>query len=129
MIFEYFFWHYANLSLKYFNEFLYSQSLLIPTAKHFLNLQNWHRLRLSLITKHFPSRKHRYSICFWMLRRKNPYEKLFLIVCNDANKENFHFFKILKIHYLTTLTRRYTVVISWKKKKQVIFYRFSWMIP
>lgn len=51
---------------------MYLQSLLIPTAKHFLNLQYWHRFRFSLITKHFPSRKQRYSICFWMLRRKNP---------------------------------------------------------
>lgn len=51
---------------------VYSQSLLIPTAKHFLNLQYWHRFRFSLITKHLPSRKQRYSICFWMLRRKNP---------------------------------------------------------
>lgn len=51
---------------------LYLQSLLIPTAKHFLNLQYWHRFLFSLITKHLPSRKHRYSICFWMLRRKNP---------------------------------------------------------
>lgn len=60
------------LMRKLFND---SQSLLIPTAKHFLNLQNWHRLRFSRITKHFPSRRQRYSICFWMLRRKNPWKK------------------------------------------------------
>jgi len=50
----------------------HSQSRDIPTAKHFLNLQYWHLFRFSRYTMHFPSRKHRYSICFWMLRRKNP---------------------------------------------------------
>lgn len=54
---------------------LYLQSRLIPTAKHFLNRQYWHRFRFNRITKHFPSRKHRYSICFWMLRRKKPCRK------------------------------------------------------
>lgn len=53
---------------------LYSQSLDIPTERHFLNLQYWHRFRLSRITRHFPSRKHRYSICFWMLLLKNPWK-------------------------------------------------------
>lgn len=49
-----------------------TESLDIPTAKHFLNLQYWHRFRFSRITRHFPSRRHRYSICFWILRRKKP---------------------------------------------------------
>ena len=38
----------------------------------FLKRQYWHRLRFSRITKHLPSRRQRYSICFWMLRRKKP---------------------------------------------------------
>lgn len=50
----------------------YLQSRLIPTAKHFLKRQYWHRFRFKRMTKHLPSRKHRYSICFWMLRRKKP---------------------------------------------------------
>lgn len=50
----------------------YSQSRLMPTDRHFLNLQYWQRLRFKRITMHLASRRHRYSICFWMLRRKNP---------------------------------------------------------
>jgi hypothetical protein len=83
----------------------YSQSLLIPTAKHFLNLQYWHRFLFSLITKHLPSRKQRYSICFWMLRRKNPWK--FIII----HMWWIHCAQIFA-PYLTTLARRHTVMIS-----------------
>ena len=48
------------------------QSRDMPTKRHFLKRQYWQRLRFSRITRHFPSRKQRYSICFWMLRRKKP---------------------------------------------------------
>jgi len=51
------------------------QSLDIPTAMHFWNRQNWHRLRLRRITWHLPSLRQRYSICFCMLRRKNPWKE------------------------------------------------------
>nr|CAD7575608.1 unnamed protein product [Timema californicum] len=51
---------------------MYLQSLDIPTARHFLKRQYWHLLRFSLITRHLPSRRQRYSICFWMLRLKKP---------------------------------------------------------
>lgn len=44
----------------------------MPAERHFLKRQYWQRLRFSLMTRHLPSRKQRYSICFWMLRRKNP---------------------------------------------------------
>lgn len=54
---------------------IHLQSRLIPTAKHFRKRQYWHRLRFNLMTKHLPSRKHRYSICFCMLRRKKPCQK------------------------------------------------------
>lgn len=60
----------------------YLQSRLIPTAKHFLKRQYWQRFRFSRITRHLPSRKQRYSICFWMLRRKNPCNgKEWLVFC------------------------------------------------
>ena len=48
------------------------QSRDMPTARHFLNRQYWQRLRFSRIMRHLPSRRHRYSICFWMDRRKKP---------------------------------------------------------
>ena len=53
---------------------LYSQSLDIPTERHFLNLQYWHRFLLRRITRHLPSRKHLYSICFCMLLLKKPWK-------------------------------------------------------
>ena len=52
------------------------QSRDIPTARHFLKRQYWHRLRFSRMTGQWPSRRHRYSICFCMLRRKNPWTKV-----------------------------------------------------
>lgn len=51
----------------------YLQSLDMPTARHFLNLQYWQRFRFNLITRHLPSLRHLYSICFCMLLLKNPY--------------------------------------------------------
>jgi hypothetical protein len=53
----------------------YSQSRDIPTYRHFLKRQYWHRFLLSLMITQWPSRRHRYSICFWMLRRKKPWNK------------------------------------------------------
>lgn len=77
-------------SVNYINQ-IYLQSRLMPTAKHFLNRQNWHRFRFNRITKHFPSRKHRYSICFWMLRRKKPYKKW------KASKKHGEYFRIIRM--------------------------------
>ena len=54
--------------------FWFLQSRDMPTARHFLKRQYWQRLRLSRMTRHLPSRRHRYSICFWILRRKNPFK-------------------------------------------------------
>ena len=51
------------------------QSLDMPTAKHFLNLQYWQRFLFNLITRHLPSLRHLYSICFWMLLLKNPWNR------------------------------------------------------
>ena len=48
------------------------QSRDIPTARHFLKRQYWHRLRFIRSTMHLPSRRHRYSHWRWMLRRKKP---------------------------------------------------------
>lgn len=76
----------------------YLQSLDIPTARHFLKRQYWQRFRFSRITIHLPSRKHLYSICFCMLRRKNP--------CTQWNDTLFRYYVYLKcfvlyFHFLT----------------------------
>lgn len=82
------------------------QSRLIPTARHFLKRQYWQRLRFKRITKHLPSRKQRYSICFWMLRRKKPLNRnsLKINVGNAKKKRNKN--------YLAALTRCYAVMVA-----------------
>lgn len=93
----------------------YLQSRLIPTAKHFLNRQYWHRFRFKRITKHFPSRKQRYSICFWMLRRKKP--------CRECQmQKSIHYSsppsglmpnEMGRMEtYLASFARRHTVVVA-----------------
>lgn len=62
---------FSTISYRYCSELTksayagdYLQSLDMPTARHFLNLQYWQRFRLILMTKQLPSFRHLYSICF-----------------------------------------------------------------
>lgn len=101
----------------------YLQSRLIPTARHFLNRQYWHRFRFKRITKHFPSRKQRYSICFWMLRRKKPCRKCQMQKSIKKSLQNRHRhvdgtrwcdmdWYIYEKTYLASFARRHTVMIA-----------------
>lgn len=69
----------TNIQLKmyyfkivFFSIWFYLQSRLMPAERHFLKRQYWQRFRFKRITRHLPSRRQRYSICFCMLRRKKP---------------------------------------------------------
>jgi len=77
---------------------LYLQSLDMPTVRHFLNRQYWHRFLFNRITKHLPSLRHRYSICFCILRLKNPWNK--------------HFFDYLYLYLSQCIALRWTKLRS-----------------
>lgn len=99
------------------------QSRLIPTVRHFRKRQYWQRFLFSRITKQLPSRKHRYSICFCMLRRKKPCERdrrhmmsATSAMCQKTNDE-------WSAHtYFASLARCYAVMVSrclvWEGEKE-----------
>lgn len=92
------------------------QSLLIPTAKHFLKRQYWHRFRFRRITKHLPSRRQRYSICFWMLRRKKPLQP-----SQDVTPKK-KTIKIFKLQIFNVSLLKHTVMIS----RCLVATNFTW---
>lgn len=60
------------LILKLGGIFYILQSLLIPQARHFCNLQYWHRLRWCLVTSQFLDPLHWYPSCLRIERLKKP---------------------------------------------------------
>lgn len=104
---------------------VYLQSLDMPTVRHFLNRQYWHRFLFNRITKHLPSLRHRYSICFCILRLKNPWNKWtnVQITENLASTSEFKFRKICGIMYILrghyTFLFRNSVKTIFKKIEEI----------
>lgn len=66
---------------------LYSQSVAMPTVTHFRKRHSWHWLRVFLSMAQFWLYLHWYCKFFWMVLRKNPWDKkgnIQLLLAHDS---------------------------------------------